>query len=547
MVTSQKKRLSSPHDNAKSFMMFVGAALLIGFFLFGLHWGGKSEGKKTSVTAGELHHREEVIRQNLKDCNEAESSIIGKSQVLEDTASEIKDRNKKLDERNKELYHEHSEQETAIAKCQEETESQMAIFTEKDEELKRQIANLKEENEHLEQALQDLTGGHGMRTVLLHASMVRTQERYQRLVKLIDDTEHSIQTADALMEKYANQLNKADALSEQMRLQVERSIANWTHWRYNASADNDIFLQTVDEDGEVIRPAALGRVGTPPVKVVKRLMGRGLNPASSLAERMVETYDIATCAMRLNSPNFTFPNGYYWHYHLEADKSFMSNIVDTPLVQFCNGCFNRRKSKEFQIACEEELASAVYGGHDFWAARSRIRFYPAVEHEADNFIFANDLKGKKYLAVVLHSSADTYQKCEEKVGRSPAPHYLYIRGNFNEQVKPSTEDPVLQCAPNWDQIVARIKEITSEEGAAYDAVYLSIEPESMERVHYEDLTGTHIVMMEQKNAFDEAVDMVVASRASKILVSPYLAQSQVVTELFLLRNQLDPNHNVVFF
>lgn len=548
MVAASKKRPVSLQMTPNTIALGVGAGLLVVFFLVGLHWGGKTESKKTDSTVGELHHREEAIRRGLLDCKEAENKIMDVAQLLDESASDIKERNKKLDERNKELYHEHSEQEDAIAKCQEETETQMAIFTEKDEELKRQIGNLKEEVEQLQQALRDLTNGHGMRTVLLHASLTKMQERYQRLVQAIDHPAYWVRPADKLLVQYADKLDKMDAIIEKSREQVERTIVYWTHWRYNASADHDIFLNTLDEDQEVIRPSAFGRVGTPRVKILGRSAFRGDTPTSSLADRILEFSDIAKCAYRLNNPNFTFPNNYYWHYHLEADRSFISNVVDTPLVVFCNGCNNRRNSKDFQIACADELTSTAYGGHNFWAARSRIRFYPAVEHEADNFIFANDLKGKKYLAVILHASADTYQRCEDQVSKSPYPHYLYIRGNFDEQESHNiTQDPILQCSPTWEQLASRIKEIVSEEGSDIEAVYLSIEPDSMEQVHHEDLQGIHIVMMEQKNAFDEAVDMVVASRASKILVSPYLAQSQLVTEMFLMRNELMPNGNVAFF
>lgn len=547
MAASLKKRPASLHWTPATIGVGFAAGLLILFFIVGLYWGGKSEGKKSSVTANELHHREDAVRQSLRDCNEAEGKIVQHSDFLDSSASDIKDRNKKLDERNKELYQEHSDQETAIAKCQEETETQLTIFTEKDEERKRQLRNLKEEIEALDQSLRDLTQGHGMRTVLMHASLAKAQERYQRVVKAINNPEYTVKTAEALLESHAQQLDKVDSLLEQNRLSVERVIANWTHWRYNATADGDIFLKTIDDDQEVIRPSAFGRVGTPPVSEVRRAMFRPNTVTASLAERFVKLYDFATCAWKLNNSNFTFPNNYYWHYHLEADKSFLSNVVDTPMVIFCNGCHDRRKSLEFQIACGDELASAVYGGHDFWAARSRIRFYPSVEHEADNFMFANDLNNKKYLAVILHTSGDTYQRCEDMVTSGPGSHYLYIRGNFDEEdAHPITQDSVLQCSPHWDQIAARIKEIVNAD-SEIEAVYLSIEPDNMEHVRHEDLTGTNIVMMEQKNAFDEAVDIVVASRASKILVSPYLEQSQVVTEQFLLRNGLKPNGNVVFF
>jgi hypothetical protein len=549
MVAPTKRRPVSVHLTQTTVGVSVGAAFLVAFFVVGLYWGGKSEGKKSAVTSNELHHREEAVRQSIRDCNDAEAKILGSAKFLDETATDIKERNKKLDDRNKELYQEHSEQETAIAKCQEETETQLAVFTEKDEELKRHIHNIKEEIELLEQSLRDLTNGHGMRTVLLHASIAKMEERYARVVRAIDHPAYFVRSADKLLVKHAAKLDKMDSLLEQSRLQTERTITNWTHWRYNTTADNDIFLSTVDSDGEIIRPVAFGRTGTPPVSELRRPLFRASTVTSSLAERFVRLYDFATCAWKLNNPNFTFPNNYYWHYHVEADKSFLSNVVDTPLLIFCNGCHDRRMSKEFQVACEEELstAAAVYGGHDFWAARSRIRFYPTVEHEADNFIFANDLKDKKYLSVTLHASQDTYQRCEDKVAHSPGSHYLYIRGNFDEeQNHPIAQDPILQCSPTWDQIVSRIKETLTKD-PEIKAVYLSIEPESMDRVHYDDLPDVHIVMMEQKSAFDEAVDIVVAARASKILVSPYLEQSQVITEEFLLRNELKPSGNVEFF
>ncbi|CUG84141.1 membrane-associated protein, putative [Bodo saltans] len=547
MVAPTKKRPISIHLTQTTVGVGLGAAFLVILFVVGLYWGGKSEGKKSSETSNALHHREEAVRQSVRECNDAEMTILKNGKHLDDAATEIKDRNQKLDERNKELYQEHSEQETAIAKCQEETETQLAIFTEKDEEQKRHLRNIKEEIELLEQSLRDLTDGHGMRTVLLHASIGKMEERYKRVVQAIDHPAYFVRSPEKLLAKHASKLDKMDALLEQNRLLTERTITNWTHWRYNSTADHDIFLNTVDSDEEIIRPSAFGRTGTPAVTELRRPLFRASTVTSSLAERFVKLYDFATCAWKLNNPNFTFPNNYYWHYHIEADRAFLSNVVDTPMMIFCNGCHDRRYSKEFQIACQDELATAVYGGHDFWAARSRIRFYPSVEHEADNFIFANDLKGKKYLAVTLHASADTYQRCEDKVAHSPGSHYLYIRGNFDEEENhPIAQDPILQCSPTWDQMATRIKETLAKD-PEIESVYLSIEPESMDRVHYDDLPGVHIVMMEQKSAFDEAVDMVVAARATRILVSPYLEQSQVITEEFLLRHQLTPNGNVEFF
>lgn len=549
MVASQKRRPGSQDGSSNVLLLVVGAVLFIGLFLVGLNWGGKSEGKKSVLSANELHHREEALREQMRECDAKSKQHIADVELLDETSADIRSRNKKLEERNKELYEEHSAQEHEIAKCQEETETQVAIFTEEDEQTKRRIQSLTEEVAVLQTALSDLTNGYGMRTVLLSATFENLQKNYNKLVSLLNDTEtFPAQSTDQIVAKHEERLSQQDAAAENTLHSIKGIIANWTHWRYDAKEHADIFLETIDGDGEVILPLHFNRSGNPDVKVMRKSRFLMLPKVTSVSERLVSMLDFGICAMRLQNPNFTFPNTFYWHTTVEKDLSTLFNIVSTPLITLCESCFDRRRSPEFKIACDEELAHTPYGGHEFWKARSLIRYSPHVEHEADNFIFANGLKGKKYLSVVMHSDHETFEKCEKLFHKSPGNHYLYIRGNFDTAAPPLTRDADLQCAPTWEQIVERVKTaIKDDDDVPFDAVYLSITPYSMERVRYEDLPGLNIVMLEQHSATDEAVDTVVASRASRILVSPFLPTSQIVTELFLLRNQLNPGNNVQFF
>lgn len=552
VATNQRKKKDDTTGSVKTTFLVAAAVVFIVIFVIGLNWGGGTERKKSVVTANELHHREEALREQMSECKQRQQEVIQTADSLDSAAGDLKDRNKKLDSRNKELYREHSQQEAEIAKCQEETETQVAMATEADESRKKTLAVLHEEVEQLRQAFSDMTNGHGMRTVMLASALEKMKTSYARVHKLVADGDpESDKTpfldSDAILKKHKAEVKELDARLEAKQKEVEDVVTNWTHWRYDPLNHTDIFLDTVDSDGEVIRPSYFGRTGSPPVALGMRLRVPRTFATSSLSKQFVGLYDFALCAMRNNNSNFTYPNVFYWHYRVESDRSFLNLIIDTPLLTFCDSCSNHRRSLEFYVACKDDSSAEHYGGLDFWRARTHIRFQPHITHEADNFIFANNLKGKKYLAVVFHSSSETIRYCERQVRSGPAPHYLYVRGNFDEEAPPMNRDVDLQCSPTWPMIATRINSVLKAEEEPFDAVYLSIEPEAMDHVKHEDLPGVSVVMMDQKSATDEAVDIDVASRATKILVSAFLPQSQIVTEEFLMRHQLTANKNILFF
>lgn len=546
MVASQKRRIESPS--------LVGpiaiGAIIVMLFVGGLKWGKHTQSHRSEETANELHHREEALRVQMDECQLRQDRIIEQSTKLDDFADELKARNRKLELRNKELYAEHSVQEESTAKCQEELEIVTQSNSEAQQKQKMRIKGLHDEVDQLGIALADLTHGQGMRTVLLTQSLKRARASYLRALTALNNLqpqEELVKPPEELLNTWKDALHAREEEELIAAMQMESEVDKWVHWRYDPVQHPNIFLNVVDYDGAPVQPEYFNQHGNHPV--MKRAY-REPPRVTSLSSQLVELQDFALCALRNNNSNFTFPDKFFWLEANEEDASEMHRIVSTPLVRFCDGCRNFRSAIEFRQACHGDMVRGNYGNYSYWMMRSRIRFLPSVSDRVRDFRIAHDLTNKKYLGVVVHMSENTLKECQVASRRGPLEHFMYVRGNHDEQqLAAVTNDTEARCAPTWPVIVQRIlQELSDDDNVPFDAVYLSIEPSSVDPIQLDSISArTRVTMLEPKSAFDEAVDIEIMSHASRIVVSPFLKHSRVTTELFLLNHGLYPEQQVRFW
>ena len=261
--------------------------------------------------------------------------------------------------------------------------------------------------------------------------------------------------------------------------------------------------------------------------------------------------------------------------------SRLSSVLDTPLLTFCSGCADMSRTRMFTLACGVQPSTLDYGSFEFWAARSRLRFHHDVYDAADKFLEEQDLLDKPYAAVVYHISDAVDAMCSKgTTNASSMPSYLRHRlwyertfGINNTHHMGATMGA--RCNPSEQQLQTSLATMLDRSGAPAGAagtvpVYVSLNSGSP--ITLDDLSGARVkadpkdtipgdaptqavgaianakvsVMSRKvRNQFDEAVDLVLASRATHLLVSAYLPHSQIITEEHLLKRKFDP-HGIYF-
>lgn len=279
---------------------------------------------------------------------------------------------------------------------------------------------------------------------------------------------------------------------------------------------------------------------------------------------------LALCAWRGGRADLWMPSSFHLRYGTDEDPpweagraaapSQLHTLVESPLLRFCEADADA-VAVPLPEGCAPAgaTAAALYGGADFWAARSRLRPTPAIVADARDYYGAAEALAGPTLAVVAYpSSGDT--PCEEAVKKGRGLHYLYLRRAFPSDgalTENSTTDLFRQCAPSAEDIAAYVLRLEAAAGKPFALVYLATPPAMLAQVRAllaAKATGdTRRIrgMDAVANAADPAraamLALEIASSATAIAVSPYSATSRLVTERFLILNTLQASGKIHFF
>lgn len=579
-------------------LLVLGAFLLI-IIAGGYYVGGRLSTRRTAPISADAHFRENALRREVTTCQRTVSDLQHGAAGLTAGADGIKGDVAALQAKSAELFKRHEQYEQEAAECAQKAELDRKDFDADAAALAAEINSERAALDGLRAELDAMTNGRGTRLAVDVQALKSMRRLHEALrASLQHDAPagpDTLPTIEAeLLTKWGTHLDNEALFSEGgRRYELATYVKGWQRWEYNSSIHTAIAPITRRIDGNVERAAWNGDF-METIRGMDDPTRPNALPAATVAETVIGMFDAALCAYRRNestSPRdrISYPTAFQWSPDLGIRAS-LAGLVDTPLLSLCHGCDSPyNSSTAFALACGgSHGAMRRYGSYPFWAMRSRLRFSEDVYNEADAFMERHALEEGAFTAVVNHVSESARQKCGRSERINYGPHRLWLEHNFGiDAVRHVSEDRDEQCMPsegdlkavlakggsllpmvvpmgperrrrgdNGDDAPARRSFLGramgfGDGGDADDLrnpnaqmrVYLSAPDMATERVESADV---RIVSREIDTPFDEAVDIVVASRARNIIVSPFFTHSQAVTELFLLNNELDPR-GVTFF
>ncbi|GET92664.1 hypothetical protein, conserved [Leishmania tarentolae] len=455
---------------------------------------------------------------------------------------------------------------------------QLEESNERDTLTRLEVEELKRDIDALQLSIQKLTRGEGMYMVMLSQGLQQLRSFY---TNWCSRTPGCVELSDSeLIERWGN-ATAAEAIMKEFVEQEEeaqRTTTNNSFQGPSASMIDAVLKPILMEEGDsltlsetlvffnrsIYNKPLHGMdhiaVPLPPMRVVTAI------------ERFI---DYGFCAYRHHNPNFSFQSEFKYLSDTMSPRetapsenadgvASLHALVVSPLLQFCIHCNSTVWAEQYHLACLGSSVQSHYGTHDFWVARSLIRASPSVQEAAFRYYKAQDWHKKKILAVVLHQSVNHDRvECDNVVDRKYGLHYQYLKVNYPNITglqQHISNDRGVQCSPPLEMVIEYIQKVRDQAPYIFDHVYLSMAED--QRSTLESLLSASDVMQLQPlllpaytNAeaeaatpgFTELVDLEIASRATDILVNPFLSSSRYVTECFLLRNKLTPGNHVWAF
>lgn len=538
----------SPPATLIALVMAAIALVLCG----GYYFGGKVQSKRSEPITADIHFKENVLRREAGACNLAVAKMLeAKSELLEGLA-ELKKEVDQLDAKNSELHSRHERYEQEASECSVKAEMERSQFNEETERRMREFNAEKTTANSLRDKLEQLTEGRGSRMVLEIQALKSMRKLHYGLRKALqaelpigDDTLPTIEAE--LLTKWGTHLDNETLFSNSgRRYEMMNFVKKWVAWEYDPSKHTEILAIQRDSSGEVVPAIWNGAPMKKPIGIDDASIPPQLNTAT-LSDTIVSMYEAVLCSYRRNATRIPVPAAFMWY--PKNIRSHLTTIVDSPVLTFCFGCSDPRTGQQFTLACGTHSIARLYGSYPFWAMRSLLRFTAKVYSEADRIMALHELEeGGDYIAIVNHVSSTARVKCHNHERMNYGLHRLWIEHNFGtDSIIHMSADRESQCAPSESDVRKAIEtDGRGMKGSLFGhraKVYLSAPDVNTDAVKSESV---NIISIPIRSAFDEAVDMVIASRAKRIIVSPFFAHSQIVTELFLLRNELDPQ-GVRFF
>ena len=196
---------------------------------------------------------------------------------------------------------------------------------------------------------------------------------------------------------------------------------------------------------------------------------------------------------------------------------------------------------EYRVACDDVRGDKTYGSIGFWRMRSRIRFKRYLLHDAENFMSETGLDGQA-LSVRLMSNPD----CDARTQQERPTEQMSFRRLLLGKATLLGNSFKETCYPSAARVVEKVNQFVKDNGV--DRVYFSTD---MSEDEFNGLTPQITAQCVRRpptndGPADTAVDMLVASKTKYYVSNRYDLGASLITEFFLLENDLRTSNIAVW-
>lgn len=552
------------HSSGIPVWVAVAAALFVGALVgVAYKYGVGTERKAEYAGLHDIEVRRAFTNKRVREC-EVEQTRLARGANVPKEDLDVLDA---LNATNRQLEDKESEVSQAASHCLQMGLDQHQQLIEKDEEhaktrtaLRQLMGQYRLLNMMVQQLQAAKPRGGGQRNVMLEQAIADARRQHFRMRAKLDMAMPE-RPDDSILEQYgpANGTSGTAALGALNRIaarvrksrkpiaeRIQTLIDQWTTFQYKPYTHVKVFMPETSATDlatlkfDEMRPSFFNR--TMSTTVSRGIeVSRRYRPIMTTAYAVKSAFAVALCAYRKNNSRFTHPNEFYRNRRLVTNTtttlSRLNAIIDTPLVTLCTDCESALATDEYRIACARDNIFDVYGSYDYWAARSLVRFQPEVYSAARTRWTEGSLGGKNVLTVMFKNTPQLKKRCRS-IGRGlPRPHYLWVRAlraNDSNPVWEASNETQKQCVPTVDDVVAAVRALSATYN--YDAIFISVREErDEETLRKLDIART-IVVHRPTTAFDDAVDVVLASWGTHVLANRFSDTSQLIVEAHALRN-----------
>ena len=587
-------RSRSRQDAHLTFHPIVIASAVVFVVLFlalGYHTGVSQVEWEHELLLRKVTEALEPEKKKLATCFKQLDAVLGEVHKAD---SHVRALRKEVQERDKEqegVHNAYKSLDKENTKCEvnrTEVEERIRNFSREDEERRRTVEETEKEVDALQVSILYLTRGDGMSVALLDEVLRSLRASYAAkchttpgCVELTDEDLLQLRVEEHRSEEEIKAFLERDAAAQ-------KSLANSLQGP-SANLSGMYFLPTVAEephwDAKAHYPKYFRRgINQKPLRGAKNSSAPVLTAGNVV--QILETYsDYAMCAYRRKNSKFTFESFFAY---IPGDTAApaagaaasagvvvkptsqisakLHKLIVSPLLRYCLQCNTHKWKQQYRLACFKNrmLDLANYGTNDFWVVRSMIQAAPSVQTAALNFYESHEAEKQRVLAVVLHLfSEKDREDCDRAATQEYGIHYQYLTSNFPNDASLKQHvaaDYNAQCSPTPAQIIEQIRNVCAAAENSFKKIYLSMSAEMRSNVLalMKETGDTELqpllmpafadpVTEKTTPGFTELVDLEIASRATDILVSPFMRASRYVTEEFLLRHRLNPSGHIWVF
>jgi hypothetical protein len=536
-------------------VLLLGLTVLTLCFGVAYHWGTTSQRTSILVPLDALRQQATMLQKDADTCEKRRNKLYESMSKNNNTLYKAL---VVANETHGKLLAQEQDADYQSTTCTAELENQRARQDQAREDGKANMVTLTaltNELGDLTAEIDRLRGGLGMqRTLLLDSLRLARIQHFKLRRKQNEPMPPDMGEYEAeLLAKYTPNVNETNITvdvvgaeitnsSDYIQGRVEAFIKAWQAFHYNASEHPKVFMPANDGPGTndtCPRPVWFNRTA-PDEEALGVALRPQRAPIRTTAFQVKALTSIGLCALRHDNANLTFPL-MFRRVDNASTMQYLNETFETPLVTYCRRCTSALSSMAYRVACGKDSPNKLYGTYDFWAARSLIRPTQAVIDGARATFNQAQLAGRNILAVAFKNPPQLRQKCRFR--QTPQRHYLWARaltaatnGTLFHAV--ASANRTEQCQPSLATLFDAVEALRQK--FKIDAILVSVESQAdLDIIRAADFGGAaQVVAYRPTSSFQDAVDIVLASWATHILVNRYADHSQVLTEAFALRNNI---------
>ena len=556
-----------PEGGVPRWVVLTGVLTLAFCFTVAYRSGAAAQQRETSVPLSTLRHQLEDLSSRTNQCG-LQYTKASKRALRGRNASLVA----ALDAANathSDLAAQEQTSQEAVSRCNAALDTQRSEIADKKQgALARatQLAVLNARLDSLSKSIVRARSGLGMQRALLLEALHTHRRKHMQLLRKAGEampfntSEYEAELIDQYARNESTTPIKEEAVAAEVisgdkdfhDIKVAKFIKRWRDFRYDPAAHPDIYIPAQDApttNQTMAAPRYFGR-DPPEEETVGLALAPVDAPVRTTAFQIQSVVSVALCAYKHNNSNLSFPSKFR-RVSDQSSTEFLNETLRTPLLTFCSRCTSALRSALFRMTCGKESPRRIYGGYPFWAARSMVRPTQAVIDAARDKYSALGLAGRKVLAVAFKNPPQLQEKCAQS--RAPQLHYMWARavtaGNASATLFEAVNgtNRTEQCQPTRATLFDALE--TLRQRFKFDAMLVSVESSDDEQFIQGSSFGgaAQVVAFRPKTAFEDMVDIVIASWADHVLLNRFSDHSQVVAEGFALRNNIDPSNRMHFF